>query len=551
MLSELLTSPLKYIVSRLYRFFLAICSIVLILGWNKYELNPTVVILIGAAWMACFKVKTKRLDHAYLRMFLDSILLGCTILASLAPEYFKMAFVLFPILNQHNHSSNPKSAGRTVVFFCLWSACFFLVASPNHYFSLTIYSFVFFMVVIDWIESYLRRLSEDLERITYDIIDATEESRKVSDLLGEIIRMLSSKFGPSFQVRDIYVIEEKQGKSYLRVGTKYNPFLELYPESNPANDYRPIVNVAVRDSGSIIEQTARGIKVPYSDRNFFFVLVYDGPIRFNFLNAIITHLILRKAAANIIRLILRKRQRQMIEKKIRNELILNNNYIYSVRAAAHFIKNSGTPFNTLHTMVADFLSERATVLPQEVGAANQQARATHKRIQEYVERILNSPKKDIFSEDPVPVSLEKLLKTINSIIEENGVKIKPNFQLNVSSIGAQMYAIKLTSFSILIENLITNSSKHSSGEQGLGVSFSNEKILISVSNKIKQNCVRDVRRFVSDINSSTKEEILKRSGEGLLLIRNACESLGFKLSASLDDANENISIQVESGDINA
>jgi hypothetical protein len=200
-------------------------------------------------------------------------------------------------------------------------------------------------------------------------------------------------------------------------------------------------------------------------------------------------------------------------------------------------------------MLTEFLKDANTVTKEELFNINKQLIVKQRHIQEYVTKILESPRKDVFTEDFQTVAASSILKNIILVIEENAEsKIDVQYSFDNLNIEDVSYKIKRLNFSVLLENLIRNAIKHSDFSPVLKCLLQKTGFRIELCNKIRPACLSSVQQFVGDLISSSKEEIIKRKGDGLLLIRNTCENLKADVQAYLSSTNDEVSILITLGD---
>jgi len=174
-----------------------------------------------------------------------------------------------------------------------------------------------------------------------------------------------------------------------------------------------------------------------------------------------------------------------------------------------------------------------------------------RHIQEYVTKILDSPRRDVFAEDTISVKASTVLKMILASIEENTEDdIKIDFSLDDLDLESVKYKLKKLNFSVLVEDLVRNATKHSDQLPDVKCLLQQKGFQVKIRNRVKPACIGFVQQFIADLTSSTKEEILKRKGEGLLLIRTTSENLGANITAVLGNMNEEVVITITLGEYN-
>jgi len=555
MLTNFLRQSLRAVWSSVYRFALSLFAALLVIAWNRYDVHLGFVLLAIVIWNCLgFYLKGNE-TKAFSRMVVDFISVFMAISVSSAPQTVKVMFSLMPLINQHNHSARIKSWKKCFVFFLLWSAVFIYAQAPiESLFGIICYLlFCGLIIAIDWLDSYIKRISDDIERLTSDVLDvADSHSNGTSRLLDQFRNILSGN--TMFKsIHELYLVELTKVGLVARAGSRFDPRMRFEVE-NALNEgvikERLRVPVIIKPDSVFSGETRNvGFFFERQSCKYLFVVVFVSEGDLGVVTQLFLWQLLNRSVPNVIRLYERRRDERHIQRQMRDDLVKNSQYITSVRAAAHFIRNNINPFVTVSEMLTEYLADENAVTREELANVNRQLKIKQQHIQDYVTRILESPKKDVFAEDVCEVKASTVLKMIISAVEENAEELLDiEYALDCVDLEKVCYKIKRLNFSVLLENLIRNAIKHSDQLPSIKCNLQIAGFKVQISNHVKPACLGFAHQFISDLTSSTKEEIIRRKGEGLLLIRNTCENLGAKLTATLQSGNEEVALVITFGD---
>jgi hypothetical protein len=538
MFSKHLAEPFKKIWSYIYRIFLLVlCGEVFFRRYTDLSERLFIVFCL-LLWFIIFILIKKYRKNSLLRVAFDFTLIGLTVFLAEQKIEFKIMLVLIPMLNQQNYSEGNKKFKVTVMYFLMWSILFWATFQNFCLFSLSLYFFIFALLLMDFLNCKINSISDALEILTYEMLDKVDEKVGVSAGLKSVKKFLNTKLWNTLSVDDIFLIEFFEHKYLIRSGTRFHPrlFFKLKDEFSLEKSKTYLFKLDSNYDEIFKIKDCVGALIKKENRNFIYVLVLSNPLKSLSLKSLVAYQVLRKPMQNLTRLLINRIQIKQAQRAINDELIKNSQYISSVRAAAHFLKNNINPFTTVHEMLSEYLDpdvEACTVTEDDLRAVNQKLESTQSRILLYITKILEAPRQGIFVEDFQIYNAEKIVKEIQLCIEQNSSNVKVKYKFETNDLEKLKYKIKFMNFSVLIENLVKNLTKYSKSSQEIECHFNYDSAIIKFSNELKKSEQAKAMQYVNDINSSTKEEILKRQGEGLLLIKQAAENLESKLEASI------------------
>lgn len=556
MWTKLFHDPFRSIWSQLYRMFLAVASVLAIWEYPSKQIDAQWFALGVGLWLVIYFRFIRKSNKPWIRMVYDYALIYVTIYFSDAESALKISFVMLPILNQHNHTAKAKTFKRSLLFLILWSVAYFYLNKSICASSLLFYVFVSTLIVIDWIDSFIGVLSSEFEKLTYEILDSSDEGSSLTDRLIIIRETLMKTMGGAFPVEHLYLLEKSEKWYSLKAGTRFMPGLAFRPGEKVKNETpkETMIQVETNQKGRLNDECCRGIYTQRNKIDYLFVLEFKDGYKADWLTSVVGPKILIKAIHNLIRVYRRKLYSRMLIRKTNDDFVKNSTYIQSVRAAAHFIKNNTNPFLTIHEMLTEYLGQPedglTVVTDDDLQEANAQLGITQKKIKEYVDRILNSPRKDIFEEKEEKINGVELIKSIQGTIEQNHAKVQLIVNYDQNSLDRLIFLIKQMSLSVLAENLIKNAVKYSTEKPIVECDLGMNGFVFSIRNKVKQANRTAAVQFIKDVNSSTREEIVKRQGEGLWLIRKASDNLSAKLDGAFDTTKDELIITFSIGGTN-
>ena len=541
--------------SIIYRMFIVTYSVILIVCWNQYNIPLYILILLSASWYFVCHLFRGSDKNAYYRMLADFVFVLSALVVSSAPIELKTLLTMMPIINQHNHSARKKTWQRSLLFLLLWSVLFlYCIHQVNRYFVILWYiSFCAAIVLIDWLDCYIKRISEEIDRLTSQVLDVADAQNGLSNLLKNFRDVLNGN--ALFKcVKDLYLVEILKDKLHTRSSSYFDPRIVFSVEKDKLPDLGKKTVVTVIPSPRELfsaETCCKGFYFEKGADKFLFVVVFHEVSSFNSITSLFLWQLLSRSVPNVIRVYRRRQEEHEFAKKTREDFVKNSQYIASVRAAAHYIRNNINPFLTVSEMLTEFLKDANAVTKEELFNINKQLIVKQRHIQDYVTKILESPRKDVFTEDFISVSASSILKNILLIIEENAdSKIDVQYSFENLNIEEVSYKIKKLNLSVLLENLIRNAFKHSDFPPVLKCLLQKTGFRIDICNKIRPASLSSVQQFVGDLTSSSKEEIIKRKGEGLLLIRNTCDNLNAIVTAHLSSVKDEVFISITFGEYN-
>jgi hypothetical protein len=511
------------------------------------------MILLSAGWYTLSYRLRGAEKNAYFRMALDFTFVFLTLVASAAPAALESLLTVMPIINQHNHSVRKKPWHRSFIFFCLWALVFFYCLHQVGKPLVLIWYAIFcaLIVFIDWLDCYIKRISEDIDRLTSQVLDVTDNQNGISHLLKKFAEVLNGN--SLFKcVKDLYLVEVVKDRLLIRAGSYFDPRIVFSVDTDVRADLGKRLAVSVKPTPSDLfngSSFCRGFFFEREQRKYLFVVVFVESSSFTSVTSLFLWQLLNRSVPNIIRIYRRRQDERAFARKTREDFIKNSQYIASVRAAAHYIRNNINLFVTVSEMITAFFDNDNAASRTRLSNINKQLIVKQRHIQEYVAKILDSPRKDVFAEDFQIVNASTLFKSIIQVVEENAEsKIEVKYLFDNLKIEDIEVKIKRLNFSVLLENLIRNAVKHSDGSPVVKCLLQGSGFRIEVSNKIRPACLSSVQQFIGDLTSSSKEEIIKRKGEGLLLIRNTCDNLNAKVQASLSSTNDEVFISITLGE---
>lgn len=550
MFTEGVTNGLKILWSYFYRL-LIVLTVSCILSKEFQFQHKLIILVVGMLlWMLMFHWIRKQ-GKSIVRLMFDYIPIVITTLVSSGNSFELMFLVFLPIINNANHTASSKEIIGTVIFSLLWILTLLLAVSNITPYDIVIGVSVVLIIWFDYLLSKIRNIGLNFEKTTYSLIDSSLEITQLHLVL-EKLKNQSNRELKIFRIEDIFLFEAVNGVQKPRIGTKYIPNLSLELTDAKYSENPTLVNTNVKISNINTDKNFNAVSIEYSAFNaeYSFVFLIEVKAAFVHMSYSILPIVFSKSLKNLLRIYSLKRNIELRLGKSRKMMIEKAQYISSVRAAAHFIRNNMTPFVALNTQLELFLKKERhdgelVVLEDDLKKSNEVFQKKIEHVESYIDSILQSPKNDILLENFKIVAATYINKAINDVLEEYSIPssavVSNDFDVPFNE---KKFKIKSNNLMVLLDNIVCNMNKHGEDIVAHMVIHKNHVDLI-FANSFKASKTADVSRYVKDLDSDSKESILRRSSDGVWLIKTTIENLEAKLSTVLDTKNRNFEIRIQ------
>jgi len=275
--------------------------------------------------------------------------------------------------------------------------------------------------------------------------------------------------------------------------------------------------------------------------NYEYIYVIKLSSNLNFIYKRVNFFIVYKSVfQKLSDLLNNERQLFSIRKGEISELSEKRKYVNYAIKSMHFIRNRLTPFNNLTELLSHFFNnkfnddhDRATTLNFIKSESNNCKTELHHLVKRanYILENNRNPFGKTLSENVSIIDIYTSVgrnfnyffpgKVIQAKIVES--EIYKNYHLEMNKEG----------FEIFISDWLNNCQKYSKGYIQCDLELSNEFLKITFVNNYNLK-EQDVKSLVKDLNSDSKKEILKRSTNGVFLIKEFLGSMDIDHFAKID-----------------
>jgi hypothetical protein len=220
-------------------------------------------------------------------------------------------------------------------------------------------------------------------------------------------------------------------------------------------------------------------------------------------------------------------------------------YIQNAEKAMHFIKNKFSPLSNYIEMSEDFIENEMDSTGLEIYQDElTKAKRNFGEIIKRANSILKKSHKPFNAIELKPKGLKYIFSTVRSIWTDYFPNFTYSSTIELDKEDNLSFQLNTDGFTILLVDWLNNMNKYSSGKEIVNFSETIEDISISFVNQIGQTHSSEVKKLVSDFNSSDRGEILKRKSHGVIIMQSLLEEMNFKGKMTLDNLSVTMMITI-------
>lgn len=236
-------------------------------------------------------------------------------------------------------------------------------------------------------------------------------------------------------------------------------------------------------------------------------------------------------------------ERSIQKHKIKSSELLNDKikFVENAQETMHFIRNRLTPIQNLIGLIKK--KSKYSSVPEESynQLINNSCESSDREIKELIRKAKyflddnNNPFKFNVDEQ---YNIQAIISIVrghwNAIMQESPLEIDSSTLKNVAECNI---LTNRDAFDILLSDIVGNIKKYNNGYAKCIISSENSYLLVTFLNSFSDKT--KILSVINDINSSDRDEIMKRRTFGLNSIKRVSENLNIHLEASLVSKKDN------------
>lgn len=236
-------------------------------------------------------------------------------------------------------------------------------------------------------------------------------------------------------------------------------------------------------------------------------------------------------------------ERSIQKHKIKSSELLNDKikFVENAQETMHFIRNRLTPIQNLIGLIKK--KSKYSSVPEESynQLINNSCESSDREIKELIREAKyflddnNNPFKFNVDEQ---YNIQAIISIVrghwNAIMQETPLEIDSSTLKNVAECNI---LINRDAFDILLSDIVGNIKKYNNGYAKCIISSENSYLLVTFLNSFSDK--EKIQSVINDINSSDRDEIMRRKTFGLNSIKRVSENLNIHLEASLISKKDN------------
>lgn len=523
----------RKLISPIYRLILWLIG-VSILSISKNYAESYIYVTFYALYWIIYAVFRKNIGYnPKIRLINDYFLIFATLYGKSVDNFINTIFLLLPIINTPNHSSNKRSY---TLLYALAIAIIFVCsdfAFPWKYmgglaaiYVISMFEYVRFRM--SRLDNLLLTRLDEFEVREYDFGNL----HRIYPFLIETVN--ASEFASIIKIEKIYCFFLKDGKLHLVNGSelvwKYKCELK---ESDVLIDGGLIENQQLLINDRNYENVML-LPIKLENKTYVFAIISKKVVSIWSLfyeDVIINDLKPAfKKIARVIQLedVMRKRRQKQL-KKIKDKIV----YVNNTTLAMHFVRNKLSPLKNYVELneIIDTVSE--DVKPQLLQVLQEElikSKRSFDEIKKKTDQILDKEKNPFSVTELYTYSLSKLFVTTRKAWLEH-------FDISTILLGWDFeklpkdgYKLNDEGLDILLTDIINNIVKYKFKFAQLSFTENQEQYLIEFRNdtRLSAGAELEVINIVKDFNSDRKFEIYKRKSHGMSIIKNFLLEMNIK-----------------------
>ncbi|MFK8308341.1 hypothetical protein ACI76O_11605 [Capnocytophaga cynodegmi] len=482
----------------------------------------------------------KHRNWSLLRLFVDFIFINIIVWGRNIDNPIPFLFVLLPIINAINFSGNRS---HSIILMLVIGLTYFLHMKPFEF-------WIFLPLIALWgiyITSSLKRsewvLINDISRHIDEYFIRKEEIQKPHLIYERIIKDLNNYF--------FWTEFSKKGISRIRSYALRGHTLWLIRSSSFIWDRK------IEEDPTFIDDLRNKRVMPKKGEVDIQVFVYikQGELEYVFICDIDTRLllynffslsyILEKSFSRVA--LLHDYEYKITELRNRKVEEIKNGVLYVNKAIniMHYIRNRMTPLKnlvTFHKKQKEMSDKTREEMSDYLSKLVEQADRDLKEILDTANYLLKKEKNPFVETELKQVRVSTLYIILSEIVERllNGV-VEAENSLRQEANSDLFVNVNITEMKIMFSDWLNNMSKYKEDFYSISMSIDQQQLIVCFQNDYDDKNDRFIRQLVKDINSTSKNAVLKGKnyGYGIHTIKSIADGLGIQTKAEINQDRSN------------
>lgn len=482
----------------------------------------------------------KHRNWSLLRLFVDFIFINIIVWGRNIDNPIPFLFVLLPIINAINFSGNRS---HSIILMLVIGLTYFLHMKPFEF-------WIFLPLIALWgiyITSSLKRrewvLINDISRHIDEYFIRKEEIQKPHLIYERIIKDLNNYF--------FWTESSKKGISRIRSYALRGHTLWLIRSSSFIWDRK------IEEDPTFIDDLRNKRVMPKKGEvdTQVFVYIKQGELEYVFICDIDTRLllynffslsyILEKSFSRVA--LLHDYEYKITELRNRKVEEIKNGVLYVNKAIniMHYIRNRMTPLKnlvTFHKKQKEMSDKTREEMSDYLSKLVEQADRDLKEILDTANYLLKKEKNPFVETELKQVRVSTLYIILSEIVERllNGV-VEAENSLRQEANSDLFVNVNITEMKIMFSDWLNNMSKYKEDFYSISMSIDQQQLIVCFQNDYDDKNDRFIRQLVKDINSTSKNAVLKGKnyGYGIHTIKSIADGLGIQTKAEINQDRSN------------
>jgi hypothetical protein len=528
---ELIDFLQRKVNSLLFRFILVSYATLLLYAYPNqfhlvYYLTSFVIYLV---------IYFSLLNHDRLRLLNDFWFIGLILFGKDPHEPLAFIFLILPIINSINFSGQKQSFLLyiyTIVVFlaiaCFNSHNYELKFMYNSLQPLIAVVFLWLVNVYTSLRVSVRAFREELNSVVDNFYLVKEDLQKPHKIYKKLIEVIHRNTKPDL-IEDIICFVIVKGDSEKLVIVNGSSF--IWQVSVPSSDFitRIRKNRMLLNESINIEKGLRKFNLSLyckvDEQEYIFVFITTRLIPFYYL-IIGFFRTLTPAMSKVSRVLLSEKKLQELKNEEIIRLSERSQYVNRANKTMHFIRNRLGPFSNLLKM----LNNLATIPPDKLESFQElligerdRARIELSNITERANNMLEKNNNPFAYNALERISVEKVF----TVLKRNFNSFFPEIDVTVEiepGEGKRYVLLNEEGFELFLSDWLNNMQKYKKEFVSCGFTIDKNCLILSFENDHSKSA-QEIGQVISDLTSSDRNEIMRRTTHGLYTIKSTLEDM--------------------------